>query len=691
MKIQFGISDPVLYLFSIVTICLLLAYFIYFYKKDKDEFSSSQRNVLSFIRLLYLLLLSVLILSPLLEIVKKRLEKPILVIGTDNSKSMAIDSANISLIHSIADGFSRESGSKFDLQFLNFGEKVAQNISPLFTDKISNYSEFIDEVEKRYYNLNVGAIVLIGDGIYNEGKNPAQLTNQLTYPVYTIGIGDTMAISDQAIMDVTHNQHVFQGNTFPVEIEATYTNFNYPTSQLQIYVEDKLAYSEIVNVPQPDYYFAKTINLKAEKKGLQNVTVVLTPFQNEQNTMNNRFRFSIEVHDNKYQVLFLTQGPHPDIGALRFTLDKQANFNIAVADPKQFVDYSKYDLIVLNQLPSLSLQQDDNLKKITASEVPLLIVIGPNTSISALDNMDIHFSMDPSTTTQESFPFFNDSYPMFSFPASIKEVSTVFPPLLTYFTKYNVGSEYSVIAYQKINGIEMNYPLIATGMINNRKIGIINGEGIWRWRMAEYQNFDNHDAFDQLTVNLFNYLCLKEVREQFNVVYKHITPETSPVRFKAQVYNEIYEPVTNTEVKMVITDSINSELSYLFDPDQTNYNLNIGYLAPGKYNFTASTTIGDKDFSKSGNFMVQEINIEQQNQKADFKILNSLAEKTGGKFFTAKNWQDIFPILDQNQNITIKSHKEKNIHEITDWKVYLLIIILLLSLEWFLRKYWGSY
>jgi len=690
LKIQTGISNAGLFLVIIFVVALALVYLIYLYKKDKDEFTNTQRYFLSTIRFVYLFLIAFLVLSPLIEIIKNRLEKPILILGIDNSESAAVDPANKSLISNLKQELASKTNSNFDIQSFTFGEKVNLNSEPDFADKSSNYAEFIEEISKRYYNLNVGAVILVGDGIYNEGKNPDQLIDEITSPVYTIGIGDTMTNSDQAIIDVTHNENVFAGNSFPIEIEASFTNFSAQTTQMLIYIDEKLAYSEVIEIPQPEYYFNKTVNLKAEKTGLQNVTVSLLPFQNEQNTINNRFRFSIEVHENKYNVLFLTQGPHPDIGALSITLSKQANFNISVVDVLNFKDdFEKYNLIVLNQLPSLSLQQMDIFKKISKSDKSLLVLVGPNTSISALNNLEVKFSMTPTTLNQESFPYFNDSYIHFSLPATIQTVSTVYPPLLTFSTQIDIGSEYSTIAYQKINGIEMNYPMIATGVIDNRKIGIINGEGIWRWRLSEFQNFDNQEGFDQLFVNLFNFLCLKESREQFKIIYKHISPEISPIHFKAQVFNELFEPFTTSEVKLSVTDSSNSELTYLFDANQMDYNLNIGYLNPGNYNFTASTKIGEKEFIKTGNFIVQETNIEQQNQKADFKLLNSLSEKSGGKFFTSQDWQDIFITL--NQNHKVKTHKEKNVHEMIDWKWYFIIVFLLFSLEWFLRKYWGSY
>ena len=676
----------------IIIAALAIAYLIYHHRKDKDEFNSLQGYLLSGIRFLYILIISFLLLSPIAETIKKRIEKPILVIGVDNSESVNVDQKNGEEITKILGELTSESFRNYDIQTLSFGKEVRQSNNADFSDKISNYSDFIEEVDKRFYNLNVGAIVLIGDGIYNEGRNPLQYVERIQSPIYTIGVGDTTSFSDQAISEVSHNTNVFLGNSFPLEIEMNFENFNSLPAQLSVYLAGKMMYSEQIDVPQPDFYYSKTINLKSEKTGLQDVSIVLSPVPNEINTDNNYYRFTIEVHDNKFKVLFLTEAPHPDIGIISETLKRQSNFEVTTSEIANFKGNIKdYDLLVLNQIPSLKRQQNDLYTEISQSKVPLLVLVGPGTSLSSLNNMGLKFSMTSSTMSQESSANFNEMFTLFSIPSNIKNVSKVYPPLLSHYTQYEFSSEYSVLAYQKINGVDMNYPLIMTGDIAGRKIGAITGEGIWRWKLYEFQNYDNTESFDQLIVSMFNYLCIKEVKDQFKILYKRIAPEISPVRLKAQVYNEIYEPITTSEVKLTLTDSTNSELDYIFDANNIEYNLNLGFLKPGRYSFTASTKIGEKDFTQSGVFNIEEINIEKQNRRANFNLLNSISQKTGGKLFLKDNYKELISTLENNQKIKAKVHKEKNISEIIDWKLLMIIIVVLLTLEWFLRKFWGSY
>ncbi|MBN1925403.1 MAG: hypothetical protein JW798_06185, partial [Prolixibacteraceae bacterium] len=179
MKLESGLSNTALYIFIFFIVAIALSYLIYFFRKDKGEFIPAQRFLLSVVRVLYTFLLAFLIISPVVELLKKRAEMPMLIVGIDNSESVANDTANIARLKMLKQEIIAGAGNKFDVDFFTFGNTVTQNGEITFTEKTSNYSSFINELEKRYFNLNVGAIILAGDGIYNEGINPVQEVTKL--------------------------------------------------------------------------------------------------------------------------------------------------------------------------------------------------------------------------------------------------------------------------------------------------------------------------------------------------------------------------------------------------------------------------------------------------------------------------------------------------------------------------------
>ncbi|HPR31441.1 MAG TPA: hypothetical protein PLK12_05070 [Prolixibacteraceae bacterium] len=692
MKLESAFSYTGLFLLIFLALAAGVAYLIYFFRKEKEVFGSIQRVVLAAIRLIYLFLILFLVISPIIEMLRIRIEKPILILGVDNSASLGTDSSSLNQTKLLTDQLLNRLNDKFSIEPYTFGEQVTPNGTLTYSEKTSNYSNLIDEIEKRYFNLNVGAIVFVGDGIFNEGKNPEQEIQKLLAPVYTVGLGDTLTGSDQALIGLNHNPNVFQGNTFPLQIEALFTRFVHSSSQITVYSGDRIVFREQINVPQPDYYYQREIQIQADSAGFQTITVLLSPYPNESNTANNRGRFTIEVHDNKYKVLILTQSPHPDIGALSETLRKQANFQVSTSLLQDFSgNINEYDLLVLNQLPSTSIQEDSLFRTLANSNQSVLILVGPNTSLPALNNLNMGCTFAPAQLTQESTPSFHESFSLFLFPPSLSSVSEAYPPLLTWFTQYDCSPDFSVVAYQKINSIVMNYPLILAGEREQRKTGFIMGEGLWRWKLYEYQNFENQNVFDNLMVNFFTYLCLREERESFTIKYEKLAIETQPYRIKAQLFDELFEPVVGPEIRLHLIDSSNAELNYLFDSDPTGYHLNMGYLKPGFYRFKATTQLGEEDLTSEGSFTIQEVNIEQENLRANHALLKKLSSLTGGSFYYPTEADKLINRLESDRTIEIKEHEEKSRVEIIDWKIVAAILMVLLSLEWFLRKFWGSY
>src|SRR5690606_9489957 len=88
------------------------------------------------------------------------------------------------------------------------------SFSQLYTD----ISLTLRAAEERFYNQNVGAVLLISDGIYNRGANPVYQAEHLPFPVYTLGTGDTTVEKDIFIESLAHNEITYLNNEFPVEI-----------------------------------------------------------------------------------------------------------------------------------------------------------------------------------------------------------------------------------------------------------------------------------------------------------------------------------------------------------------------------------------------------------------------------------------------------------------------------------------
>ena len=631
------------------------------------------------------------LLSLVLEKTNKYEEKPALLVAVDNSQSMLSDGNTQPQIEEYITQIKNTATKKYKVELVRFGDEIDENMELDFSSKTSDYASLINYIAERYYNLNLGGVMLIGDGIYNVGRNPAQFVQNITAPIYTLGVGDTTVLADQAIIGIQHNRSVFKGNKFQLEVELNFTDFNHSSTKLSIYQGNKLINEKQVNIPQANYYTSQNFSIEANESGLQTYSVVLESDDEEFNKDNNQKRFNIRVHENKYEVLVLTNAPHPDIGTQISLLNEEANFEVSIAKIDEFNgELKNYNAVVLYQLPASS-QGKALLEKIVEQKKSMLVVVGPSTSLAALNNLELGVDILPTTVFEEVTPNFNSSFSMFGVPQELFQMENYYSPLLTPFAKIVADKNYETLAYQTINGVDLDLPLIIAGNYHRQKIAFIFGEGIWRWGLQEYLNFGSKENVNKLMINLLTYLSIDSKEDRFKLQYRQIVPENNQIRFQATLLNEIFEPVTNESIQLQLIDSANVEYKYVFDAGEMNYSLNIGYLNEGKYQFSAKASVGKDTLLKSGSFIVQKIDFEQENKTANFNLLKSIASNTNGQFETLENKSKLLTVLMDETGVKTKVHQVKSINDLIDLKILFLGLTLLLFAEWFLRKFWGSY
>src|SRR5690606_10885055 len=95
----------------------------------------------------------------------------------------------------------------------------------------------------------------------------------------------------------------------------------------------------------------KTLNLllPAEKSGVQQYTAVISSSLEEKNKYNNSKRFAVEVMDQKTEVALVASINHPDLGAIRRSIEANAQRKATIVKPNELKDLSKYNVLIFYQ------------------------------------------------------------------------------------------------------------------------------------------------------------------------------------------------------------------------------------------------------------------------------------------------------------------------------------------------------
>jgi len=679
--------------------CLMLgigyAMLLYFREKRFD-FKKIIIRILFALRTTAIFLISFLLLSPLVMTRSRTTEKPLIIVAQDNSQSPVFckDSANIRTNYTAElKELIAKLGDDYDVKTFTFGEKVTEGENFTFSEKQTDFSQLFDEIQARYANRNVGAVIIASDGLYNKGTNPLYLSGSLKYPFYTIALGDTNIQKDLIISRVNYNRISYLGNMFPLEIVITADKCSGQKATLTVTKGKENLYSKTIDINSGRYIETVQVQLEAKQPGMQHYRVSITPVDNEISLINNSQDVYVEVLDGREKILLLAGAPHPDVAALKQSIETSKIYQVDefVAD-KFTKPVKEYNLAILHQIPFKGKNYQALLQSIAENKIPVLFIVGASSDIVALNAMKTGLNIKQAAGKyDEAAPTIANDFALFTVSEELKKVSANFPALMVPFGEYLKGNSLNVLMYQKIGSVQTQKPLLMFNTASDPKTGLIAGEGIWKWRLNNYLQTGNQTAFNELVNKIIQYLSVKVDRGRFRVNVKNKFYENETVEFDAEVYNESYELVNDPEVKLSITNAENKTFPFTFSRTAHAYHISASVFPIGEYRFNAQVKAGSTVMQKSGAFSVVPVNVESLNLIADHQLMFSLSQKNNGKMLYPGQLSQIPDLLKARDDVKSVSYTKKRFSDMVNLFWVFGIIVLLLSAEWFLRKRFGAF
>lgn len=680
----------------LVTVCLLLGFlYAYFlYKKDArfDEVKPLIKKTMFGARFVLIALLSFLLLSPFIQTLFNKTEKPIIIFAQDNSASILMnkDSAFYTTTYQTKiDEFINKLAENFQVRKFTFGEELKDENTIDFSEKITNLSAVFEQIESKFYNQNVGAVILASDGIYNQGVNPAYQTNSSMYSVYSLALGDTAVKRDVVLKEVNHNKITFLKNQFPFEVFGLAKKAKGQKTRLKITHNNTILYSKDYLIENDNYSILETILLDAKQVGTQQYRIELQSIDGETTLSNNVKDVFVEVLDGRQRVLILAHAPHPDIKALKQSIESNENYQVTNQLINEFDGNTKpYSLVILHQVA----ENNVALKSIAESSLSVWYIVGAQSNESVFNQINLGIKVNKSRGVfNDILPKVDTQFPLFTLSEQTQNTIKNFPPLLGFFGEYELKNNGYQLLNQKIGSVETNNPLFVFFQQNDKKIAVLFGEGIWKWRMQEFLMNKNNDATNELINKAVQFLSVKDDKSKFRIIYDNSYHENEELIIKAELYNDSYELINEPEVKLTVENSDNKKFNFLFNKTTKAYFLNAGLLPPGAYHFVAETVYGEKKYTQKGKFQVLPLVLEANNTTADFQVLSNIAQKHGGKMFLPSQLDELAAEIEQNKNISSIIYEEQSIKDLINLKWIFFILLILLTLEWFLRKQQGAY
>jgi len=682
---QLNFDFPLFVFIIFIIISFFLSLFLYKRDDEKSYLSKKKLYLLFFLRWFIFSFLGFLLIGPKLIRTEIITDKPILIFAQDNSKSIISNSDSLFYKNNYRDSILNKLSplSKFyDLRTYIFGDKIVSDSSFSFTDNSTNFNQLYNFLNNKFHSSNISDLIIASDGIVNRGQDLPYLTISPKIAVNSILIGDTNQYKDLKIKSIKNNKYALLENNFPIEI-SVFSNSNFKNIEVILYDNSKVLHKK--KIKNLDVGVTKITFLeKAKKKGFKNYNVKVKSNYKEKNPLNNISKTTIEIIDYSQKVLILTSAAHPDISVINWALEDQLKSKISTFNIDEFdKNINDYDLLVFYK-PIISKNLMDLLKKSRLLKIPSFTVLGNNFPLSNKDYLLFGISSNNFKGQNEVSAQLNENFKSFGFDKDWMSVISQYPPLSVPFSiNYNLISNAEELVFQSVNGLKMNYPLIYFFNSDNIKHGILLGEGIWRWKMYEFNKTGKAEVFKSFFKKIIQYLKITDKKSKLNITVPNENFVDQPLNIYAEYYNDLMEINNNVDLIFSYSKKGQEKFSKSLVPKNNYYDLSLEGLSIGEYNFEVSISGSKNKVLRSGSFTIINSQREKMNTVANYEKLSSINQN--GNNYSLSNLDELINKLSEGYKEKIKFHSEEKSKDIINYK-WLIILLFFPFLEWIIRK-----
>jgi hypothetical protein len=672
---------------TITTILLLLlslivasglSYYQYFYKaKNKSKLNL----FLALLRFLSLFGIILLLINPIITRNTLEIIKPSLAIVVDNSSSItALDASKKAL--EVYDALVSNSAlkEKFEIQSYRFDMEFEPSEQFDFQGTQTNLGGISKELGSRNRN-NKFPTILLTDGNQTSGNDYIYSFDE-TNKVFPIVLGDTTKIVDLKISQINVNKYAFFKNKFPVEVFLNYSGDKNLSADFTIAQGNSILAKQSIAFSSSKKTAVLNVLLPANKIGSIIFKASISSAEKEKNTYNNSKNFAVEVIDQKTKIALVTAINHPDVAALKRSIESNAQRTVTIVKPNAVNSLKEYDVLILYQ-PNIAFKRifEEN----TAVRLPTFIITGTTTDFPLLNQQQSTLVFKMSNQKENYLAGFNSQFNLFVLDNIGFEN---FAPLENTYGNITVKGNASVLLSSKIRSIETNSPLLLYAENQGNRSVFLLGENIWKWRLQSHIDSESFAEFDVFMDKTIQYLASSSSKKALVVSHESFYNSGDAIEITAQYFNKNYEFDDKARLTIIITN-IETKQTKNYDLLKGNnfYKVNLDGLVAGAYNFSVKEL--NSNTSYSGHFEILDFDREKQFVNPDLEKLSQLATQTKGVVYFPNQVDALIKSLLKDDNYKAIEKNRITRSPLIDWTLLLILIVSLLSTEWFVRKYNG--
>lgn len=731
----------------LVLIAFLGSVFIYFiYIRPRWRLKTSTTATLVALRAGLLTLMVVLLLKPVVVVSSVIPRSSYIAVVVDDSLSMKLRDTpgSVTRLETIKQMLSQETPGKSS--FLSrLEEKFKTNLYG-FSGTLSALRETndlngdghssdlagaLDETIKRSSGMPLSAVVVATDGASNVPRDLAATLRELRardISVFAVGVGNISRPADAELTRINIPRRVLVGSRLNIEAFVGLTGYGATKVLLAIREDGRAVKTEEFNFRGNDTQ-AVNLEIVPTTAGIHRYTVEVTPLDGEVTVENNKQDALVEVIPGPLRILYVEGEPRWELGKIRESLlPNEKNVTLVCLQrtgenkfyrqgvgsqgelvsgfPTTEEELFAYDALIIGSVEAgfFSADQLRNIEAFVARRGGGLLALGGRLAFDGgkykgttfEDLLPVSLTGNPINDANSFTPVYKpqltgagQSHPITRLtedrgqnqkawselpPISVSEVLTGIKP----------GASVLLEA-KKVDGSNSQLvPLLIQQRYGRGQTLALTASDTWRWRMRMDSKNTAHETFWR---QMLRYLVSRTPLQTEISSEQDVYALDDTVRIVADVRDKKFNAVSDARALARVTKpsgaTIDVPLKFTTLNNVNSYDGEFKADELGQHKIDligSSSSLGT--LSAKSDLLVSDLNREFYDAAQNSDLLKRIASETGGKYYTPAEAQSLLDDLTYRQS----PYSERVTKDLWDMPINFMLIVGLLSGEWFLRK-----
>jgi len=731
----------------LLLIILLVAAFIYFiYLRPRIRLSKQTTATLIGLRVALLTLMVVLLLRPVVVVSSVIPRSSYVAMLVDDSVSMKLrdvpggasrlDTVKQALFNNTPgqESFLNRLDRKFKTSLYGFSGGLARlkDGNDLFGEgRTSDLAGALDETIKRSSGMPLSAVVLATDGASNVPRDMAAVLRELRardIPVFTVGVGNAARPMDAELTRVNMPRRVLVGSRLNIETIVGLSGYGATKVLLNVREDGRAIKTEEANLRGNDTQ-AVNLEITPTTPGIHRYTVEVTPLDGELTVENNKQDSLVEVIEGPLRILHVEGEPRWELGKIRESIQPNeknvtvvslqrtgenkfyrqgvgTQTELATGFPKTEEELFSYQGLILGSVEAGFFTADElrSIEAFVARRGGGLLALGGRLAFdggkykgTAIDDLL------PVSLTGEAVDDAN------SFTAVYKPVLTAagqthpitrlnedraanqkawneMPPISVseVLTDIKPGASVLLEARRVQGSGTLVAPLLVQQRYGRGQTLALTAADTWRWRMKMDSKNNAHETFWR---QMLRYLVSGTPQQIEIGTEKEVYALDDTISIVADIRDKKFNAVGDAHAIARVTKPsglvVDVPLKFTTLNSVNTYAGEFKADELGQHRIELignSATLGQ--LSATSNMLVSDLNREYYSAAQNSDLLKRIAAETGGKYYTTAEAQSLLDDLIYRQS----PYSERVTKDLWDMPINFMLIVGLLSAEWFLRK-----